>query len=81
MGAEAPGEKAVGVDIEITNFAAFAYDDGHSELYPLNCLKPDDDDITKRIARCDDSDSELVTRLNRKQSHSGKTAQPSRNTE
>jgi len=35
---ESPGEQTVGVDLGITNFAALAYEDGHSELYPLNCL-------------------------------------------
>jgi len=45
----------VGVDLGITNFAALAYEDGHSELYPLNCLKQDDYYFSKRIARCDDS--------------------------
>jgi len=29
---EAPGEKTVGVDLGINNFAALAYEDGHSEL-------------------------------------------------
>jgi len=54
----------VGVDLGITNFAALAYEDGHSELYPLNCLKQDDYYFSKRIARCDDSNSEQATRLN-----------------
>jgi len=66
--AEAPGEKTVGVDLGINNFAALAYEDGHSELYPLNCLKQDDYYFSKRIARCDDSDSEQATRLNQKKS-------------
>lgn|GEM_PF-5667310 len=42
--------------------------DGHSELYPLNCLRQDDYYFSKRIARCDDSDSEQATRLNEKKS-------------
>jgi len=54
---EAPGEKTVGVDLGINNFAALAYEDGHSELYPLNCLKQDDYYFSKLIARCDNSDS------------------------
>ena len=66
--AESPGEKTVGVDLGINNFAALAYVDGHSELYPLNCLKQDDYYFSKRIARCDDSDSEQATRLNQKKS-------------
>jgi putative transposase len=66
--AEAPGEKTVGVDLGINNFAALAYEDGHSELYPLNCLKQDDYYFSKRIARCDDLDSEQATRLHEKRS-------------
>ncbi|WP_135824012.1 RNA-guided endonuclease InsQ/TnpB family protein [Halorussus ruber] len=65
---EEPGEQTVGVDLGINNFAALAYEDGHSELYPLNCLKQDDYYFSKRIARCDDSDSEQATRLNQKKS-------------
>jgi len=65
---EAPGEKSVGVDLGITNFAALAYEGGHAELYPLNCLKQDDYYFSKRIARCDDSASEQATRLNQKKS-------------
>ncbi|WP_232700824.1 RNA-guided endonuclease InsQ/TnpB family protein [Halobacterium wangiae] len=63
---ESPGEKTVGVDLGITNFAALAYEDGHGELYPLSCLKQDDYYFSKRIARCEDSDSEQATRLNQK---------------
>jgi len=66
--AEAPGQKTVGVDLGINNFAALAYEDGHSELYPLNCLKQDDYYFSKRIARCDDSNSEQATQLNQKKS-------------
>ncbi|ELY66703.1 transposase, IS605 OrfB family protein [Natrinema versiforme JCM 10478] len=66
--AEVTGEKTVGVDLGINNFAALAYEDGHSELYPLNCLKQDDYYFSKQIARCDDSDSEQATRLNQKKS-------------
>jgi len=62
------GEKAVGVDLGINNFAALAYEDGHSELYPLNCLKQDDYYFSKRIANCHDSDSVQATRLNQKKS-------------
>ncbi|SHH39036.1 transposase, IS605 OrfB family, central region [Halobaculum gomorrense] len=65
---EAPGEKTVGVDLGINNFAALAYEDGHSELYPLNCLKQDDYYFSKRLAQCDDSDPEQPTRLNQKNS-------------
>jgi len=65
---ESPGEQTVGIDLGITNFAALAYEDGHSELYPLNCLKQDDYYFSKRIARCDDSNSEQATRLNQKKS-------------
>ena len=65
---EARGEKTVGVDLGITNFAALAYEEGHAELYPLNCLKQDDYYFSKRIARCDDSTSEQATRLNQKKS-------------
>ncbi|QGA81977.1 RNA-guided endonuclease TnpB family protein [Halomicrobium sp. LC1Hm] len=65
---EAPGEKTVGVDLGINNFAALAYEDGHSELYPLNCLKQDDYYFSKRLAQCDDSNSEQATRLNQKNS-------------
>ncbi|MUW13468.1 IS200/IS605 family element transposase accessory protein TnpB [Halorubrum sp. CBA1125] len=64
--AEAPGEKTVGVDLGINNFAALAYEDGYAELYPLNCLKQDDYYFSKRIAQCDDSNSEQATRLNHK---------------
>jgi putative transposase len=66
--AEAPSENTVGVDLGINNFAALAYEDGHGELYPLNCLKQDDYYFSKRIARCDDSNSEQATRLNHKKS-------------
>ena len=66
--AEAPGEKTVGVDLGINNFAALAYEDDHSELYPLNCLKQDDYYFSKRIGQCDDSDSEQSNRLNQKKS-------------
>jgi len=66
--AESPGERTVGIDLGINNFAALAYEDGHSELYPLNCLKQDDYYFSKRIARCDDPNSEQTTRLNRKKS-------------
>jgi len=55
-------------DLGINNFAALAYEDGHSELYPLNCLKQDDYYFSKRLARCDDSGSEQATRLNQKKS-------------
>jgi len=65
---DAPGEKTVGVDLGINNFAALAYEDGHSELYPLNCLKQDDYYFSKRIAQCDNSNSEQATRLNHKKS-------------
>ena len=65
---ESPGEQTVGIDLGITTFAALAYEDGHSELYPLNCLKQDDYYFSKRIARCDDSNSEQATRLNQKKS-------------
>ncbi len=61
--AEAPGEKAVGVDLGINNFAALA-----CELYPLNWLKQDDYYFSKRIASCNDSDSAQATRLNKKKS-------------
>ena len=67
-GAESPGEKTVGVDLGINNFAALAYEDGHSELYPLNCLKQDDYYFSKRLARCDDSDSNQANRLNQTKS-------------
>ena len=66
--AEAPGEKTVGVDLGINNFAALAYEDSHAELYPLNCLKQDDYYFSKRIARCDDSASEQADRLHQKKS-------------
>jgi putative transposase len=65
---DSAGEKTVGVDLGINNFAALAYEDGRAELYPLNCLKQDDYYFSKRIARCDDSDSEQTTRLNQKRS-------------
>ncbi|AXG11938.1 RNA-guided endonuclease InsQ/TnpB family protein [Haloplanus rubicundus] len=66
--AEAPGEKTVGVDFGINNFAALAYEDGHAELYPLTCLKQDDYYFSKRIAQCDDSNSVQATQLNHKKS-------------
>ena len=66
--AEAPGEKTMGVDLGINNFAALAYEDGNSELYPLNCLKQDDYYFSKRLAQCDDSGSDQATRLNQKKS-------------
>ncbi|MFA9518202.1 RNA-guided endonuclease InsQ/TnpB family protein [Halopenitus sp. H-Gu1] len=65
---EAPGKKTVGVDLGITNFAALAYEGGHAELYPLNCLKEDDYYFSKRIAECDDSNSEQAARLNQTKS-------------
>ena len=58
----------MGVDLGINNFAALAYEDGHSELYPLNCLKQDDYYFSKQIAHCDDPDSKQATRLNQKKS-------------
>jgi len=51
-----------------TTLRALAYEDGHSELYPLNCLKQDDYYFSKRIAQCDNSNSEQATRLNHKKS-------------
>jgi putative transposase len=63
---ESPGEKTVGIDLGISNFAALAYEGGHSELYPLNCLKQDDYYFSKRLARCDDSNSDQARRLNQK---------------
>ncbi|ESS12086.1 MAG: transposase, IS605 OrfB family, central region [uncultured archaeon A07HR60] len=65
---ESNGDKTVGVDRGITNFAALAYEDGHSELYPLNCLKQDDYYFSKRIAECDETTSEQSTRLKHKKS-------------
>ena len=65
---ESPGEKTVGIDLGINNFAALAYENGHSELYPLNSLKQDDYYFSKRLARCDNSNSEQATRLNQKKS-------------
>ena len=50
-----PGEKTVGIDLGVKNFVALAYEDGFSELYPLNCLKQDDYYYSKHIARCDTS--------------------------
>lgn len=58
----------MGVDLGINNFAALAYEDGYSELYLLNCLKEDEYYFSKRIARCEYSDSEQATRLNQKKS-------------
>lgn len=66
--AESPGEKTVGIDFGINNFAALAYEDGHAELYPLNCLKQDDYYLSKHIAQCDDSASEQASRLHNKKS-------------
>ncbi|ELY61258.1 RNA-guided endonuclease InsQ/TnpB family protein [Natronolimnohabitans innermongolicus] len=66
---ETPGENTVGVDLGVTNFAALAYEGGHAELYPLNCLKQDDYYHSKHIARCDDSASDRATRLNAKKSN------------
>ena len=63
--AEAPGQKTVGVD-RINNLTALAYEDGHGGLYPLNCLKQDDYQFSKRTACCDDSDSEQATRLDQR---------------
>ena len=65
---DSPGDKTVGIDLGINNFAALAYEDGHAELYPLNCLKQDDYYFSKEIARCDDSLSEQANRLNHKKS-------------
>jgi putative transposase len=65
---ESPGEKTAGIDLGIVNFAAIAFEDGRGELYPLNCLKQDDYYFSKRIARCDDSDSEQASRLNQTKS-------------
>ncbi len=66
--ADTPGTKTVGVDLGINNFAALAYESGHAELYPLNCLKQDDYYFSKQIAQCDDSSSEQATRLHHKKS-------------
>jgi putative transposase len=65
---KSPGKKTVGIDLGINNIAALAHEDGHSELYPLNCLKQDDHYFSKRLAQCDDSNSEQATRLNQKKS-------------
>jgi len=65
---ESPGKKTAGIDLGIVNFAAVAFEDGHGEMYPLNCLKQDDYYFSKRIARCDDSCSELADRLNQTKS-------------
>ncbi len=65
--AESPGEKTVGVDLGVCNFAALAFENQESELYPLNCLKQDDYYYSKHIARCDDSASAGV------QAHANKT--------
>ncbi len=65
---ESTGDKTVGVDRGITNFAALAYEDDHSELYPLNCLKQDEYYFSKHIPECDDPTSEQSTRLNHKKS-------------
>ncbi|MFD1571550.1 RNA-guided endonuclease InsQ/TnpB family protein [Halorubrum laminariae] len=65
---ESPGKQTVGIDLGINNFAALAYEDGHSELYPLNCLKQDDYYFSKGLARCDNSTSEQATRLNQTKS-------------
>jgi transposase len=61
---ESNGDKTVGVDPGITNFAALAYENGHSELYPLNCLKEDDYYFSKHIAECDGPTSNQSIRLN-----------------
>ncbi|MBP1987532.1 RNA-guided endonuclease InsQ/TnpB family protein [Halolamina salifodinae] len=66
---ESPGEKTVGIDLGVNNFAALAYEDGFAELYPLDCLKQDDYYYSKHIARCDDSSSERATRLNEKKAN------------
>jgi len=66
--AEAPGDKTVGIDLGINNFAALAYEDERAELYPLNCLKEDDYYFSKQIAKCDDTTSEPATRLHHKKS-------------
>ena len=63
---ESTGDSTVGVDLGICNFATLAYEDGHSELYPLNCLKQDDYYFSKHVAECDDPNSEQSTRLNHK---------------
>ncbi|MDT3437958.1 transposase [Haloarcula sp. 1CSR25-25] len=62
-------EKTAGIDLGICNFAALAFEQQESELYPLNCLKQDDYYFSKQIARCDDSSSEEATRLNGKKSN------------
>jgi putative transposase len=65
---ESSGEKTAGIDLGIVNFAAIAFEDSCGELYPLNCLKQDDYYFSKRVARCDDSGSELANRLNQTKS-------------
>ncbi len=65
---DSPGDKTVGIDLGINNFAALAYEGGHAELYPLNCLKQDDYYFSKELARCDDSLCQRATRLNNKKS-------------
>jgi transposase len=62
-------EKTVCIDLGICHFAALAFEDQKSELYPLNCLKQDDYYYSKHIARCDDSTSEETVRLNAKKSN------------
>lgn len=54
----------MGINLGICTFAALAFENGHGELYPLNCLKEDDYHFRKEIARCDDSESNQATRLN-----------------
>jgi putative transposase len=66
--AKRPSDRTVGVDLGINNFAALAYEGGHSELYPLNCLKQDEYYFSKQIARCDDPESTQVESLNHKKS-------------
>lgn len=66
--AESQNDDSVGIGLGINNFAALASEKGHSELYPLNCFNQDDYYFSKRLARCDRSDSGQAYRLNQKKS-------------
>jgi putative transposase len=62
---DSPGGQTVGIDLGICTFAALAYEDETSELYPLGCLKEDGYYFGKHTANCDDSSSERAEQLNR----------------
>ena len=64
---EPPGDEVAGVDLGISNIAAVSFG-GDGVLYPGGALKEDEYWFQKERAKCDDSTSTEVDRLDRKRS-------------